>query len=835
MSEEINKLIEKMKSGSAILFTGAGFSYGMSNFNALSPKGTAELSKLLLNKIGQDIDLPLKDIVDYYISTGKISTLVEILEDEFTIKNVCDYHELIAKVDWKRCYTTNYDFGYELACKNVEKIVKSITPLSSSDDLAKKNNLCIHINGDMNILSKDTLINEFALGDISYVNNSFNETYWHKLLQKDFSSASAIVFIGYSLYDEVIKKILMSNKEFKDKTFIITSPNATAGDLFKLSIYGSVLKIGTELFANEFYSKYIEIIEPIKKTTTDHLTKIEFNDILNRDDIEITKSDINNFLLFGKIEKEKIHKDYENYLNNKKSYFIPRRKCIDECMDKIENKKNLLILSEIGNGKSVLLEQLIQHISSNTSYDIYIPNEVDDFNLPQYSFDIEKINNHKTTSIIICDDINNNPQLLSDYSMHNSDNVILIASIRSIEIDKIDTSKIKFDMLNIDELSSKVDSLTGKDEVDGIIELIDILNFWNHDRISLPFNVKKKLINNDFGNQISETFLDLFSSENMIQKINEYFDGIIKDKQKRDIVFLILLFKYLNIPIDSYIIKGIVKNEVIDSLSFQNDPSISLFYSNDKKSGFTNKSSIFCRTTLKHLFINDYKITQFLTLVETIEQEKTKKNSEKDSEIIHLKDTLIKEIMRFSNIDNLLKERQEKKASLFKYYDNLILKAGWLKYESHYWLQLAMAKITNDRLPDAQKDLDTAYEMAKKKQLSGDYSTSSIDTQQARLFIKKSLTEQHNSTIWDYFNKAHSLLTYCENDKYRYRQVKEYDKFYVNKYNSLSKENKIKFKLCCDYMLKQISLLDSNQLGEYSTKSCETALIKLRDKLNDIR
>ncbi|MCL0001516.1 hypothetical protein MKT39_020635, partial [Providencia rettgeri] len=200
-------------------------------------------------------------------------------------------------------------------------------------------------------------------------------------------------------------------------------PTASAGDLFKLGMYGSVLNIGTKLFASEIYRKYIEIVEPIRQTTTDYLTKIELDDTSPREDIEITKSDINNFLLFGKIEKEKIHKDYENYLNRKKNHFIPRRKCIDECIEKINNKKDLLILSEIGNGKSVLLEQLIQHLSSNTDYDIYIPNEYDDSCIPKYSFDIEKINNHNTTSIIICDDINNNPYLLSDYSMFAFDNI----------------------------------------------------------------------------------------------------------------------------------------------------------------------------------------------------------------------------------------------------------------------------------------------------------------------------------------------------------------------------------------------------------------------------
>lgn len=48
-----------------------------------------------------------------------------------------------------------------------------------------------------------------------------------------------------------------------------------------------------------------------------------------------------------------------------------------------------------------------------------------------------------------------------------------------------------------------------------------------------------------------------------------------------------------------------------------------------------------------------------------------------------------------------------------------------------------MAKIANDRLDDAQNDLKTAYKWANEKQAIRNYSTSSIDTQQARLYIKK--------------------------------------------------------------------------------------------------
>ncbi|WP_244555208.1 hypothetical protein [Pantoea eucrina] len=705
--------------------------------------------------------------------------------------------------------------------------MRTINPLTGSEYL-RDGNVCIHINGDMNILSKESLSNEFALGDISYVLNNFDETYWFKLLRKDFESAPAIVFIGYSLYDEMIKKILKSNDRFKEKTFIITSPYASPSDLFKLGIYGHVLNIGTESFAEMIKTKYNEIILPIKKDSLRNFIKHEDSE----DKKEITMLDINNFLLFGKIDRKKIHSDYKSFLNNEKNHFIPRVSHIFECVEKIKRNKNILIKSEIGNGKSVLLEQLIKHLSETENVNIYTPTEIDVSSPPSYSDDLEKLKDSNVLSVIVCDDLNQNQYLISDFSMlKNANNVILVSSIRNIEYDKIDFMDIDFDTINIDELSTKSIDENQRSEVDYLIELIDILNFWGEEKVTLPINTKRKILADDYKNQISETLLDLLSSENIINKISEYLDSIVKDSKTRDISFLILLFKYLNIRIDNYIIRGLLGNDYIDSISFKKNEYISLFYSDDRDSGFTNKSSIFCRITLKNLFTNKYKTETFLNLVGLIETEKSRRNSEKDSNIIHLKDSLIKEIMRFSNIDNLLKEMDGKKSYLFSYYSDLILKAKWLSSESHYWLQLAMAKIANDRLDDAQSNLKTAYKWANQKQAIRNYSTSSIDTQQARLNIKKSIKEQHDKAIWDYFISAHVLLSKCENDKYRYRQVKEYEKFFNLKYNILSVKNKNGFKSCCEYMLSQIKGLSNIDAGEYSIRSCELALIKILDKL----
>ncbi|HCD3190811.1 TPA: hypothetical protein NBM92_005172, partial [Klebsiella oxytoca] len=52
MQEKIDLLIEKMKFGDPVLFTGAGFSYGMTNLKSSQPKGVADLSAILLKDAG---------------------------------------------------------------------------------------------------------------------------------------------------------------------------------------------------------------------------------------------------------------------------------------------------------------------------------------------------------------------------------------------------------------------------------------------------------------------------------------------------------------------------------------------------------------------------------------------------------------------------------------------------------------------------------------------------------------------------------------------------------------------------------------------------------------
>lgn len=63
--------------------------------------------------------------------------------------------------------------------------------------------------------------------------------------------ASVIVFVGYSLYDIDIQKILFENKSLKEKTFFVTKESISIKSKFNLEKFGTILPIGVEEFGKE--------------------------------------------------------------------------------------------------------------------------------------------------------------------------------------------------------------------------------------------------------------------------------------------------------------------------------------------------------------------------------------------------------------------------------------------------------------------------------------------------------------------------------------------------------------------------------------------------------
>ena len=98
-----------------------------------------------------------------------------------------------------------------------------------------KNQSCIHINGQLTSLKKDYFESNLKLTSSSYLSKEdFFSSKWFSFFKKDLEDSSAIIFIGYSLYDEFIEKILFwDSSSFKEKTFFITRENISESAKYK--------------------------------------------------------------------------------------------------------------------------------------------------------------------------------------------------------------------------------------------------------------------------------------------------------------------------------------------------------------------------------------------------------------------------------------------------------------------------------------------------------------------------------------------------------------------------------------------------------------------------
>ena len=145
--------------------------------------------------------------------------------------------------------------GFSLGTKNVlgstppmaGELAKKLSLLCN----LKKNNVCLHINGKIEGAEPEDLTSKIKLSDSSYLSpDSFVNSDWYYHFKKDLETASAIVFMGYSMYDMDVKKFLFENPELQEKTYFVVRDGADFKEIFTLRKYGHVLPIGVDRFSD---------------------------------------------------------------------------------------------------------------------------------------------------------------------------------------------------------------------------------------------------------------------------------------------------------------------------------------------------------------------------------------------------------------------------------------------------------------------------------------------------------------------------------------------------------------------------------------------------------
>lgn len=806
MNKKVDEIKNRIQTGNSLLFCGAGFSTGCINLVDSHPLTAKDLSKEICKLGGFEEDDDLMFSSDYLINKmpNKIPEMIEMLRSHYTVKQVSESTKIICSYNWRRIYTTNYDNSISFSCNQQKKYIECLTLDDNTNGHFKNHNNCIHINGNITKLNKDTLNNSFKLTRSSYISSSsFENSNWYYPFKKDLEICNAIIFIGYSLYDIEIEKILF-NGNFKEKTFFITHSDISSKEQYTLEKYGYVLPIGLDFFSNKL--DYFDQNKTISNTK--HLLCLELyksKDVVKK----INDSQISNFFLYGDLDSSYI--DHFITATPETPYLIMRNK-IEEISSNLKNNHNVVIYSDFGNGKTIIHE-FIRSILTIEGLNVYSI-KIDD--LKYFEKDIDNILNDNKKIILCIDGYSRFIEILDYLAEIKSENIVLFLTERSNNHQhfKDDLSaKFNFYEFNADLLSTDV-------EINKFIDIINNLGYWNN-KIRWGLEKKKNYIKEDCKGQISNVLLDLFNSPQMISRTTDILKDLLNQESFKKTLFAICIIEILGYQCSDSLISNIAGNDEIYNPVFTNSPAFKEIFNSNRGKLYT-KSSLFSLFLLNNIFSSTYIVEHLLEIVERYNKKRSDGSESK---------SIFKELIRFSFVQRILPDKM-KKTSLVSFYQDLKVKVDWLAKDPHFWLQYGMSELMFNNFNTSQKYFDVAYELIKNREDQYTYDSSYIDTQQAKLYLLKSLEEQNGEIIYNYFQRAHTLLAHLKNDQYKYRQVLIYIDVYKKKFNLLSKARKNDFITACKYIVKQIES-DQGSMNiitvDYIKNKCLSELKKINN------
>lgn len=778
---DLTNAIKEIFKGNAVLFCGAGFSRGAINRKGNEVCGVEELLDKMSKEIGEENDGDLEYISGEFLKKKGEISLIELLEEIFTIKEVKDYHRDIINLPWKRIYTTNYDNVIEIASNNSKK---TITLKDIPNFIKNLEEIVIHLNGSINNLNKKTLDSEFKLTEISYLNMEFRNNSWYEIFYNDLDTCKAVFFIGYSFnYDLDIKRIVTSN-DISNKIFFINGEKLRTKDKNRLNNYGQIIEKNTEMFSREILQQKKEF--DILPTKNDSLSVLKKYKISDKNYLELKIDHIFKLLIGGDFLKEV-------YFSNLKigKYLFKRDKINQILMDINERKKKIIILhSDLGNGKTIYLEILKKKLIDYGDVYTLTASRENSFQ------DLEKICQNNQKTFLIIENYNTKINILENLEKLNSENIILILTARSY-IHDLTFEKIKnLNYYSLDIISEyNLNSLSPK-EVKGIINYLNKYNLWG-EYSNETFTFKKDFIENKCAKNLSSLLLKLFNSSKIRGEIEKIVQNLSKNSEVEELFILILI---------NNIIGGeLKKSDFISYLDLQGRFDIYIRDDNlkqillNKENKIQIKSSILGKYILDTYIDNNKILNLLIKIMKKLDNYSTPISN-------NLKFLLIS----FSNFQLIIKDESEE--NIVRYYEE-IRSLKFCKENTFFWIQYANARISIKDFEFAELCLKNAYAYRKRE------STPHYDTCYARFLLEKQILTHNEKIAYTIFKEAHYKLLNTKNEvgkwHFPFKQTQLYYEYYKHFYENFTENEKSLFLNNIIEMLDKINKYKKNRKESY--------------------
>lgn len=769
--------------GDAIFILGSGFSIHATNYLGLPLMSGKGLAKDLAIKVQMDDDTPLDIISQEYIDQIGERSLSNYLKEHYEVADFNDCYNAFAKIKELKIYTTNYDNLMEVVCQTKGKKIKSYT-LTERINKCDKKNMIMHLNGYVNDLGNN-IPDNFNLTHLSYNRLPLYDSPWYPYIKGEIYSSKAIFIIGLSFKSDLdLRRLINSDPEITNKCFIVESPKLSEKDKSYLSKYGHVLLNGIEGFCRDLNSS-----TPAISDRKSYKFK-SFREYRRAQTYKgLTDQEMFNMFFLGKVEKNAF---YQN--EREKFSYLVNRKQLNDSIDLIKNGKSLIIHSDLGNGKSVFINQLLYKLpdyrvfhmiaKQNEKYNKEIgflceSGEkilivIDPYNL--YLADFEKFKNYNLTNVQFI--------LSARTAMHENCCNIIYDIIDQMQGVDFSANPLNLNTLDIDE----------KKELN---ELISRFGFWG-EQTHLSEETRLNLLSNKLEGKFQTILLHLFKEG----QIKEKFENILRDISSDKLVMQILILSFineileLNFSQDDFNI--IFNRENIDRIlrRRRDDLGELIDYNSSRlsvKSSIISKALIGSNVVPREMILDTLlMVTNRLDLL----YEGNKKYGD-----------ALKNLASASYLSFIFDYTLNSKI-LIEYYEK-IKENKFNKQNLFFWEQYAITCVNIKDFSRAKKYFETSYSLAKKR--GRGFSTFQIDNHYARFLLESQIYSRNYATALPTFIEAHTLLIkkYISDDiindrYYQFRVAIIYKDYYDVFFNTFTEEEKQIFIVRCQEMYDKL-------------------------------
>lgn len=359
--------IDQIQSGRSILFLGAGFSAEATNVADQPIKSVRDLLDQLLDacKITDKTDYDLDAAAAEYTNMYGDQQTINLLHNNFRSKSVTDSQRIVVCQPWYRIYTTNYDDVIERVCIEEKKTYTTRETNDAVEPPVPDTTQVLHIYGNITRASSTEFRDHFLLTEAQRDNSPFLKSAWFRRFAEDILSSNSVVFVGFSLNDIDIRRLLGQMPDYIHKKihfigrFPIHRPTKT-----RLERFGTFYPIEVSGFATYLGSRRPGPAITKSIAVPPFLEEVLFEPALQK---AVSSLDIQFLLSMGTLDRKLIAQ--ADVSGEPGAYSIYRG--ANHYSRATNSNRPVVVHSDIGNGKTIFATQCA-YIHAGSNYRVFI-------------------------------------------------------------------------------------------------------------------------------------------------------------------------------------------------------------------------------------------------------------------------------------------------------------------------------------------------------------------------------------------------------------------------------------------------------------------------------